>query len=63
MADAKILAELRVRLSSISWFIEVLSVVIARMANAEPECTGRLWEGRCKAAVHADESAIAACMA
>ncbi len=37
------------------------SEVIARMANAE-ECTGRFWEGRFKATVLSDESAIAACM-
>ena len=39
------------------------SEVIARMANAEDECTGRFWEGRFKATVLPDESAIAACMA
>jgi hypothetical protein len=39
------------------------SEVIARMANAEDECTGRFWEGRFKATVLTDESAIVACMA
>jgi hypothetical protein len=63
MADAKILAELRARLSSISWFMRCTSEVIARMANAEDECTGRFWEGRFKATVLPDEAAIAACMA
>ena len=63
MADAKVLAELRARLSSISWFMRCTSEVIARMANAEDECTGRFWEGRFKATVLTDEAAIAACMA
>ncbi len=62
MADARILAELRARLSSISWFMRCTSEVIARMANAEDECTGRFWEGRFKATVLPDEAAIAACM-
>jgi REP element-mobilizing transposase RayT len=62
MADARVLAELRARLSSVSWFMRCTSEVIARLANAEEECTGRFWEGRFKATVLADESAIAACM-
>ena len=62
MADAKVLAELRARISSVSWFMRCTSEVIARMANAEEECTGRFWEGRFKATVLTDESAIAACM-
>ena len=62
MADAKTLAELRARLSSVSWFMRCTSEVIARMANAEDECTGRFWEGRFKSTVLPDEAAIAACM-
>ncbi len=62
MADAKVLAELRARLSSVSWFMRCSSEVIARLANAEEECTGRFWEGRFKATVLTDEAAIAACM-
>ena len=44
MADAKVLAELRARLSSVSWFMRCTSEVIARLANAEEECTGRFWK-------------------
>ena len=62
IADAQVLAELRARLSSVSWFMRCTAEVIARMANAEEECTGRFWEGRFKATVLSDESAIAACM-
>jgi len=61
-ADPKVLAELRARLSSVSWFMRCTSEVIARMANAKEKCTGRFWEGRFKATVLPDESAIAACM-
>jgi hypothetical protein len=62
MADEKTLVELRARLSSVSWFMRCTSEVIARMANAEDECTGRFWEGRFKATVLSDEAAITACM-
>ena len=61
-ADASKLKELRLRLSSISWFMRCTSGVVARMANAEEECTGRFWEGRFKATVLTDEAAVAACM-
>ena len=60
--DEKVLAERRLRLSSVSWFMRCTSEVIARMSNAEDECTGRFWEGRFKARVLDSEEAIAACM-
>ena len=60
--DAAVLEERRKRLSSVSWFMRCMSEVIARMANAEEECTGRFWEGRFKAQVLPDEEALAACM-
>ena len=60
--DEKVLAERRLRLSSVSWFMRCTSEVIARMSNAEDECTGRFWEGRFKAKVLDSEEAIAACM-
>jgi len=62
MTDAKTLLELRARLSSISWFMLCTSEVIARLANAEENCSGRFGEGRFKATILPDESAIAACM-
>jgi putative transposase len=56
------IAELRERLSSLSWFMAKLNEFIARAANKEDAVTGRFWESRfsCKALL--DEAAIAACM-
>jgi REP element-mobilizing transposase RayT len=62
VADADNLSERRRRLANISWFMRCTSEVIARLANAEDECTGRFWEGRFKAQVLPDEAAITACM-
>ena len=39
------------------------SEVIARLANAQDECTGRFWEGRFKSTVLDSDEAVAACMA
>jgi hypothetical protein len=59
-ADADKLAELRRRLSSVSWFMRCLAELIARRRDC---CTGRFWEGRFKCQPLLDESAVAACLA
>ncbi|TWT78822.1 hypothetical protein CA13_02190 [Planctomycetes bacterium CA13] len=59
--DTKRLAEIRRRLSDISWFMRALAEPIARMANQHDECTGRFWEGRFKAQRIIDEAGLLAC--
>jgi REP element-mobilizing transposase RayT len=56
------IAQLRRRLSSLSWFMGRLNEFIARAANKEDEVKGRFWESRFKCQALLDEAAIAACM-
>ena len=61
-ADPKKIAELRRRLSSVSWLMRCLCESIARQANAEDEVTGRFFEGRFKSVRLNDEASVLACM-
>ncbi len=56
------IAQLRQRLSSLSWFMGRLNEFIARAANKEDRVKGRFWESRFKCQALLDEAAIAACM-
>lgn len=55
------IAQLRSRLSDVSWFMKSLSEPIARLANRQDECTGHFWEGRFKAQKIVDEAGLLAC--
>jgi putative transposase len=56
------IAQLRRRLSSLSWFNGRLNEFIARAANKEDQVKGRFWESRFKCQALLDEAATAACM-
>ena len=59
--NKKRMAEVRNRLSDISWFMRALSEPIARLANKQDNCTGHFWEGRFKAQRIVDEAGLLAC--
>jgi putative transposase len=63
LASPKRIAELRKRLSSLSWFMGRLNEFIARAANKEDKVKGRFWESRFKCQVLLDDIAIIAGMA
>jgi hypothetical protein len=60
--DPDRLAEIRRRLSSVSWFMRCLVEPIARSANKEDSCSGRFFEGRFRCQPILDEPALAACL-
>ena len=62
LASPDRIAQLRKRLSSISWFMGCLNEFIARAANAEDKVKGRFWEGRFKCQVLLDDASVIAGM-
>lgn len=61
--DPERIAELRNRLSDISWWMRLLSQRVASRANREDGQTGRFFQGRFKAVRLESEEAILACSA
>jgi hypothetical protein len=57
------LAEIRSRLSDISWWMRLLTQPLAARANKEENLSGRFWQGRFRGVRLCDESAILACAA
>ena len=55
------LAEIRRRLSDVSWLMRMIAEPIARRANREDEATGRFWQGRFRMVKLCDEAALLAC--
>lgn len=58
LADAKWLAEVRERLSSLGWFMKSLKEPLSRMVNKAEKCTGAFFEGRFKSIAVLDEEAL-----
>jgi len=59
----RIVNDWRLRLASVSEFMQQLNQVIARQANIEESCTGRFWEGRFKSQPLLTEEALLTAMA
>ncbi len=57
------LAEIRRRLSDISWWMRLLCQRVAMRANREDEESGRFWQDRFKAVRLLDEASLLACAA
>lgn len=61
MQDDKLVAKLRRRLSSVSWFMGLLQENIARRANDEEDRSGHFWDGRYGCRECADWTALLLC--
>lgn len=61
--DSKAGAEIRRRLSDVSWWMRLLCQHVAQRANREDHETGRFWQDRFKAVRLLDEESLLACAA
>ncbi|PCJ53286.1 MAG: transposase [Planctomycetota bacterium] len=61
LKNSERMAELRLRLSSVSWFMKTLKEFIARKANKEDECKGTFWEARFKSQLLTSHEAVILC--
>jgi len=56
------IAQLRQRLSSLSWFMKLIKERVSRRANREDGCKGAFWEGRFRSTSLLDQGALLAAM-
>jgi hypothetical protein len=61
--NRELLAEIRTRLSDISWWMRLICQRIGMSANFEDEITGKFWQARFKAVRLLDEESLLACAA
>jgi REP element-mobilizing transposase RayT len=61
LENEELIAEMRRRLSSISWLMKVLQERIARRCNREDKVVGHFWAGRFKSERLLDDGAVLAC--
>ena len=61
--DPVMLANIRQRLSDISWWMRIVCQKIAQMANAEDGEVGKFWQSRYRAVRLLDETAVLAASA
>ena len=59
--DPSRLAEIRKRLSDVSWWMKELAENIAKRSNFEENCLGRFWQGRFDCTILLDETSLLAC--
>ena len=62
LADADFLAEIRVRLSDVSWWMRYFSQHIAVRANKEDSVVGHFWESRFGSDLLLSDASILTCM-
>ncbi len=63
VSDGEFVAQLRRRLSDISWWMRLLCQYVGQRANREMDETGRFWESRFRAVRLLDDSALLAAVA